>query len=156
MRIPNMFPTTYIVYYMCFTSLYLPPGLQMFFFVILVCVYEFLDVFLLSKENSKCEAFAMDIRIDYSLEKVVNVVIVIVYVFRHGRVIDENGRWPYEGPLGRRRRQQLERVIEDFVVPMLYVLCYSLVFQLIKFLTRIFRVYILKLPAEVPVNTPTP
>ena len=47
-------------------------------------------------------------------DEILNVLVVIVQVIRTGKVL-ENGRWPYEGQAGRRRKQQLYDILSKFL-----------------------------------------
>mmetsp|Transcript_931 Transcript_931/g.1004 ORF Transcript_931/g.1004 Transcript_931/m.1004 type:complete len:93 (+) Transcript_931:170-448(+) len=75
----------------------------------------------------------MERNINYTWERTIQALIVVSYVFRHGRVLDESGRFPYEGEVGRRRHQQIEQVLTEIVAPVAYILFYALMFRLIRF-----------------------
>ena len=47
------------------------------------------------------------------IDEILNILVVVVQVIRTGKVL-ENGRWPYEGAVGRRRKQQLYDLLSKF------------------------------------------
>lgn len=64
-------------------------------------------------------------------DKVLNFILVLRQVWRTGRVL-EDGKYPYEGELGQRRKERLVKTYEEYVAPILTVVLYVLFLYLIK------------------------